>query len=688
MVERRIVKTICNMCQMGCGIDVHVEDGRIAKVSPMEGHVFKGLCPKAGTKAISEMVYSEQRLKTPLKKVNGQFKEISWDEAFNFISEKLDKVKKQYGAKALAYNTGNAFISTHTEKAAKRLCGLYGTPNFTSGASFCFYARVFAHSLTFDYRGVFATPSWRKSQCAIIWGGNPTESTPGIIPAINNVQKKGGKLIVIDPKIIPLAKQADIHAQVRPGSDCALALGLLHVMIEEELYDKDFVKDWTIGFDKLAAHVKNYCPEKVASITWVSAEKIRAIARIYARSKPATILQGVALDHFTNGVQASRAVAILMAVTGNVDLPGGNTWARGGVRFTLKLPEGSSKEEGIGIEYPIFNRFTHERSAMCIPDAILNGRPYPIKALIIQGSNPMLIWPNTNRAENALRSLELLVVIDLFMTDTARLADVVLPCTSFLEEKSFKNYKSFGLPLVTIGEQAIKPIGNSMEDWKIVAELGKRLGFEKYFPWKNADELFLELLKFSGITIDQLKEKPGGVFYAKPEPQKYLKEGFGTPSGKIELFSETMDKYGYAPLPTFEDSLEDLMKKNNLTQDCPFILITGSKTKYFTHSRFRNIPSLRRHCPKVMAEINTKAGEGLGIKQGDTICLRTPKGSIKVNALLTDDIHPEVISLPHGWREANANLLIDDSIRDPISSYPGFKAIPCSIETVPQSNKP
>jgi len=671
------------MCATGCGINVHVKEGRAVQISPMEEHIFKTLCPKADSQAILEMVYSEERLKNPLRKVNGEFKEVSWDEAFDFIGKELDRIKQQYGARAFAYNTGNAFISTETEKVARRFCDLYGTPNFTSGASFCFYARIFAHGLTFDRGGVFAVPSWRGTQCAIIWGTNPQESAIMALPAINAMQQGGGKLIVIDPVMIPLAKQADIYAQVRPGTDGALALGLLNVIITEELYDKDFVENWTVGFDKLAEYVREYTPEKVAEITWVPADIVRAIARTYAQSKPACISEGVALDHFRNGTQASRAAAILMAVTGNVDIRGGNTWPSRGIPFTnLRMAERPSDDDGIGAEYPIFNRFSRERSAICIPDAILDERPYAIKALLVQGSDPMRIWPNTSRAEKALKSLELLIVVDLFMTDTAKLADIVLPCTSFLEGKSWKDYRSSGLSLVTVGDQAIEPIGNSMEDWKIIAGLGKRMGFEEHFPWQSADELYQYLFEPTGITMDQFKERPGGVFTTKPESQRYLKEGFDTPSGKVEIYSETLESFGYAPLPTFEEPAESPISRPDLAEAYPFILITGSKSRYLTHSRFRNVPSLRQHVPEPVMEINSRTAKEMGIGQGEMVAVESPRGSIRLRASLNEDIHPKVVSIQHGWGEANVNLLTDDAARDPISSYPAFKAALCRVVKV------
>jgi len=267
----------------------------------------------------------------------------------------------------------------------------------------------------------------------------------------------------------------------------------------------------------------------------------------------------------------------------------------------------------------------------------------------------------------------------LFMTDTAKMADVVLPCTSFLEGKSWKDQRSNGLPMVGIGDQAIEPIANSMEDWQIIAGLGRKMGFQEYFPWKNADELFQYLFEPTGITLAQLKEHPGGIFYAKPELQRYLGEGFHTPSGKVEIYSETLENYGYAPLPIFEEPAESPQSRPDLAQEYPFILISGAKTRYFTHSRFRNIPSLRQHVPEPLIEINASVAENMGIGQGDLVSVQSARGAIKLKASLTNDIHPQVVSIQHGWGEANVNLLIDDVARDSISSYPAFKAVLCKV---------
>lgn len=681
MNNERIVKTICRMCPISCGLDVTVKDGKVVKVASMEEHLFKPLCVKA--EGMIEWEYSKERILNPLRKVNEAWREISWEEALNFICKKLNDIKKKYGPKSLALHSGNPFIATHVEKVARRFCDLYGTPNFTSGSSFCFYARTIGHSLTLDHRRLNAGPNYRGTKCAIIWGNNPEESAHlGFIRLQSYLNEPESKLIVIDPKVTPLAKQADIYAQIRPGTDCALALSLLNVIIEEKLYDADFVNRWTIGFDKLAKHVKDYPPERVERITWVPADQIKKIAQIYATSKPANISQGLAMDHAASGVQSARALAILMAITGNIDIPGGNTWPARTNLTNLRLPGKVDEKEGISHhQYPIFSKFSLEQTTMCLPEAILAGKPYPVKALIVHGSNPVQIWPNANRTIEVLNNLELLVVVDLFMTETAKLADIVLPPTTFLERKVFKDYRSGGtLPLIAFGEKAIEPIGNCMEDWKIWAELGKRMGYEEYFPWEDSEQLFRYLLEPSGISLEQLKENPGGIITEKWEGRRYLKDGrFNTPSGKVEIYSETLADHGYDPLPVYTEPLESPISTPDLAREYPLILITGAKNKFYVHSRYHNISTLRSKFPEPLVMINAKTANKLDIKDGDLVAVESLRGSIKLRARVTEDIHDNVVSLEHGWVEANANTLTDDEARDPISAFPSFRTGLCRV---------
>lgn len=675
----KITKSVCGMCHHLCGIDVHVANGKIVKVTPMKEHPFHQLCEKGY--AIPELVHSPERLSNPLRKINGEFKEVSWDDALDFIADKLTRIRQDYGAKALVVHLGFAFVRSHIQYVVRRFCDLYGTPNYTSGGSICFVARVIAYNLTC---GALLNPQLTGTRCAVVWGNNPVETmVPPHPNSLYAAVKEGAKLIVIDPKATRLAKQADIHAQLRPGTDAALALGLLNVIIAEGLYDKDFVEQWTVGFNELAEHVKEYPAEKVAEITWVPADTIRNMARLYATSKPAAISMYVAMDHSTNGVQALRAIATLMAVTGNIDVPGGNTYTSvarlNRLMTNLRLPDRVAHDPGVGADYPLFTKFVGETQVLPVIEQMVSQQPYPIKALIIAGNNAALTWPGTGKLEKGCKNLDLMVAMDIFMTDTAKMADVVLPGTTFLERAEIRDYLGRGYSLAALGNRVIEPVGNSMEDWQIWAELGKRMGYAEYFPWNDSEELLNHLLDPSPISLEELKQKPGGIFYAEKEFKKYLKDGFNTPSKKVELYSETLKEYGYDPLPTFHEPTESPVSRPDLAEHYPLMFLAGGKTKAYTHSQYRNLPSLRRLVPEALLEIHPATARGLGISDGDWVKVESPRGGIELKARLSEDIHPDIVSMLHGWSEANANYLIDDTARDPISGFPGLRSVLCRV---------
>ena len=655
MVEDKVVNTICKMCSYCCGMKAYVKDGKLINVTPSENHVFgNNHCVKASPQAVLQYIYSKSRLTDPLRKIHGQWKKVSWDEAFDFIANELLRIKRLWGPHSLVFHTGNTFISTITEKIGRRFCDVYQTPNFTSGASFCFYSRKIGHSLVLNHKGATAMPNFNGSKCCLLWGGNPRESMHIADHRISYIREHGAKLIVIDPRRIELAKEADIFAQIRPGTDCAMALGLMNVILEEKLYDAEFVRTWTIGFDKLLEHVKKYTPEAVEKITWVPAEKIVEIARMYATSKPATISEGIKLDHGINGVQTHRAVAILIAICGNLDVSGGNVYSEGMPTTNLRLAERIPHDnEGIGQEYPVFNMIARERPAMCIPDAVLEEKPYPVKAMIVQGTNPVAIWPDTSRTIETLQKLKLLVVVDLFMTTTAKLADIILPCASFLEDWQMKGYGAGGISLMTIGQKAIEPIGNSMPDWKILQSIMKSMGYGDYFPWQSTTDLLEHLLKASNHNLKEFIESPGGLFSDKFRATKYVKEGFNTPSGKLEIYSSYLEGLGYDALPVFKEPTESPVNTPDLAKEYSLILTTGAKSKYYTHSQYRNIPFLNDEFPEAFIEINPATAKRLGIIQGEIVNVLSPRGQIKIKAQITDDIHAEVVHVMHGWQEAN-----------------------------------
>lgn len=680
---RKIAKSVCNLCTNHCGINAHVENGKIVKVDGMQEHPFHNLCVKVC--ALPEAVHSSERLTTPLKKVNGDFKEVSWDEAFTFIVDRLLNIRQKYGAKAVVPWLGVATVVSPLIKAiTRRFADLYGTPNYTSGTAYCFLARVVGSILTC---GTYPNPDLvsAETKCIIVWGKNPPNTFASERDAINTTLGRGAKLIVVDPRRTPLAKKADTYAQIRPGTDCALALGLLNVIIAENLYDRGFVKRWAVGFDKLVIYAKEFSPDRVEQITSVSADIVKNIARTYATTKPACMDLGISLEHSSNGIQSIRALQILTAITGNMDIAGGNLILTGVKYQDLRVPSKTEDNRDFGSDaYPLFSQIVGEPSSSSLTEAITNDKPYPIKALLVSGANPLVQWPNSSKVKEAFEKLDLLVVMDTFMTDTGEIADVVLPAGTFLETDDLRDvyWNHEGTPLLVKSNKVIEPIGNTWEDWKIWAELGRRMGYANYFPWKDSNELIAELLKSTNITLEQLEQNPGGIYYAEREFQKYLRTGFNTPSGKVEIYSEAMAQHGYDPIPTFHEPVESPISRPDLAEKYPLILMVGPRVLSYTHSQHRNIPSLRKLCPEPLVEINSKTALSLGIADGETVKVENTRGSMIVKAQLTEDIHPKVVSICDGWSNeigANGNCLTDDKAVDPVSGFPEFRSTLCRV---------
>jgi anaerobic selenocysteine-containing dehydrogenase len=501
------------------------------------------------------------------------------------------------------------------------------------------------------------------------------------MPVIDSSLENGVKLIVVNPRKTPLAKRADIHAQLRPGTDSALALGLLNVIISEQLYDKQFVEEWTVGFDSLVEHVKKYPPEEMERITWVPADSIRQFARIYATSKPACISLGISLEHCTNGIQAIRAITTLIAITGNHDIPGGNRCIDPLSRISVRVKEKVSAKP-FNDKYPLFmGPLGGEVPVHSLPEVILTEKPYPIKALIVQGGNPVIQWPNASRVIEAFKKLDLLVCMDFFMTETADLAHIFLPACTFLERTEIRPLYQAYLPLCSLRVPAIEPVGESLPDWKFWFELGKRMGYEEYFPWEDIEQATNYYLEPSGITMRALKHNPQGIFWGdKDSVRRYREKGFPTPSHKVEVYSENMGKLGYDPLPTYHEPAESPISQPDLAKEYPFILIAGSRINVYTHSRYRNVTTLRKRYPEPLMGINAEDAEKLSINEGDMVVVESPRGSIKIKAQVTDDIPPGVIHVDYGWGgEANVNYLVDDTALDPISGFPGFKSSLCRV---------
>jgi anaerobic selenocysteine-containing dehydrogenase len=662
-------------------MNVLVEEGRITKVQGLKDHPLNRgrLCPK-GARAI-ELVYHPDRLKHPLKKVDGEWKRISWEVALTEIADKLQHLKSGFGPEILSIFSGSIGVENlEMMELAQRFKGAFGSPNFISVEGICYRMRIRARQMTFGKYPV----EEMNTKLYVLWGHNPEQSDFPLLLSIQENLKKGSKLVVIDPRKTSLAKKAEMYLPIRPGTDGALALALMHVIIKENLYDKDFVERWTHGFDKLVSHIEPYTPEWAERISWVQAEDIRKLARLYATAESASIFQGTnTQDQTANGTQNSRAFAILQTITGNINNPGG--WAVG-PRLSITGLGIPTERIPIGAEdYTLFYDFWGRKSpfgqVVCFPDSV----PNIIKALIVTGGNPAVSLPDSNAFRQALQKLDLLVVHDLFMTETAELAHYVLPACTHLEKNglAYSYNVCHGIPYLMLRKKAIDPLHESRSEFRFWKELAKKMGLGDVFPWETDEEVVELELKSTGLSFKEMKEeKVAGAYYGEKKygMEEYEKKGFSTPSRKIEIYSETFAKAGFDPLPTYREPDQSPMSGSELYKKYPLILTTGARILYYTHGQHRNIKDLKERSPEAFAEIHPKTATQYGIKDGDPIVVESNRGKIEVKARVTQDILEGVVSIPHGWPgEANVNLLTDVHCREPIMGYPQMKSQLCSI---------
>jgi anaerobic selenocysteine-containing dehydrogenase len=617
----------------------------------------------------------------PYRRKNNSLERISWDQAFDICAENLTKVKEKYGAKSLAIFCGSVGVENIEVAAfAQRFKSAYNTPNLLSVENICYRLRILARQLTF---GRYVGEDYRKAECIILWGHNPDGSRKMLGDLIREkVANEKFELIVIDPKRTELAKQG-LHLQIRPGTDAALALAMLNVIINEDRCDKEFVENYTKGFPELKEHIQQYTPEWAADITGIPKEDIKVVARIFAQSKAPCILQGInTLDQHRNGFQNSRLLALLQIIVGAIDKPG--TWVT--IPFLrmadLRLP---MEEKPIGAdEYPIFHsvwgRVSPYGIATLFPKAVLEGIPYPMKASIVTAANPLVTYPDSGLYRKAFEALDFRVSIDPFINETAELSDVLLPACTFLEKDSLGYV--YGVvncePYAMLRKKVIEPVGESKPDWWIWSELAKRMGMGEYFPWTSDEEIFDYLLEPSGIK-DQLNNQLG-VFFADKGYYQYKTKPFPTPSKKIEIYSDTLKEYGYDPLPGYVEPAQSPVSTPELYKEYPIILISGARQEEYAHSQQRNIPALRALNPEPLAEMHPATAQRYGLVDGEKVNISTKVGTVKMRLKTNENLMTGVVTVPHGWGLANVNEITNVETREPITGYPDFKAILVRVE--------
>jgi formate dehydrogenase (coenzyme F420) alpha subunit len=682
--EIRSAKTVCGICSGTCGMNLTLENGILVTIEGYDDHpVSRGhLCPKG--QALPEMLRAPDRLRHPLRKtISGGWEEMSWDQAYGILTQQLNDIRETHGPEALAVHVGQTGVGKEFLPYVERFCTLYGTPNLSTCGSHCYESKSMANILTM---GAMPIADYNSSKCIVLWGKNPCSSSPSIVREIMEACERGCILIVVDPRITSLADKADLHLQLRPGTDGALALGMLHVIIKEGLYDKLFVDNWTLGFDKLCDQVAGYTPERVEQITWIPAPRIREGARLYALSSPACISIGVALELSSNGFQAARAVAVLQAITGNIDVAGGAVFLKEANLSDLSLTAQNNRKTAIGKqEYPFFHVSTGHAQANLYARAILEERPYPLKGLVVAGSNPVLTWPNALRVWQALANLQFLAVIDPFMTETAKLAQLVLPCATFLGGHEIWDSSHLSLePRLGLAPKLFEEEGLPT-NWEIWKEIATRMGHSDFFPWNTEEEAISFRVQSMNLTFEDLRQMPAGYTYHQWTEKKYEKEHFKTASGKVEIYSAELKRYGYEPLPAYTEPAESPVSTPDIARLYPLVLTTGARRIEYLHSQFRNVPSLLLRAPEPYVEINPLTAADLQVEDDEMVAIETLRGRIEVKARHTTAILPGVISIPHGWNERNANVLTDDENLDPVTGFPAVRCLLARIVKIQSS---
>lgn len=765
-------------CHGGCGILVHVKDGKLLKIEGDPDHPWNQgrLC--ARVLAMKKYIDHPQRLRKPLirkgKRGEGVWEEVSWDYAFDYIEERMKKIRDQFGPQSFIFAMGTGrdigpWISL--------LAYAYGSPNvmFALSGNSCYSPRIAALDTfqgdfcVFDagqwFERRYDDPRFTLPKCMIIWGYNIHSTCPDNLFGhwIVDMMKRGTEIICVDPRLTFFSSRAKIWLRLRPGTDSALAMGLLHVIVEEGLYDREFVEKWTNAtfllrkdsglllresdihpdgkkeryvlwdrrkgslafwdsqnikvqpedaepaltgefdvlsmdgkiircetvFDALRRRLKNFSPEEVERITGVPRKKIVDAALLYAKSKPSSIHWGVPIDMTPNVTQLCHAISCLWAFTGNLDVPGGNVIARfafdivayalPGSEGVIRLKRKEDDEPRIGRDrFGPFRRFIWRCQTDTAFEQIFTEKPYPIKGIWIQTCNPLAgIGMDPKRWREALLKLDFVVGVDLFMTPTLMFADVVLPAATFLEKDSLR---SWWVPLQCI--KKVLKVDDCKSDLEINFELARR--FDPEFKWNSIEELFDEILKPSGLSWKELKERvwvlpkeghPSHPYFRHERGllRKDGRPGFQTPSGKFEIYSVLREEWGYDPMPDHKEPPFSPLSRPDLAKEYPLILCTGRRSPAYFHSEHRMIPWLRRIEPDPIVEINPITAKNYGITDGEWVYVENWMGRAKFKAKITPVVPEWMVMATHGWWfperegkepslfgvwESNINLLI------------------------------
>jgi anaerobic selenocysteine-containing dehydrogenase len=662
------IPTFCAMCGpgLGCGIYAYVKDGRFTRVEGMkESPINNGrLCAKAH--AAPQWVYSPQRLKYPLKRIGkkgeGKFERISWNTALNLIASRLKEQKKKYGPESLAILSPAR--RSYSEYLYRFLIA-HGSPNY-GHSGICAMQKTFAFTYTL---GSAPWPDIPKSRLILIWGKQPvySGSTRGNLKQLLDARDRGAKIISIKPTMEPDVALSDVWIPIRPGTDAALALAMLYVIINEKLYDAAFVEKWTHGFGELADHIQKYSPDWAGPITGLSADQITDLARTYATTKPACIDHGNGLEHAPSSNNAVRAIAILMAITGNLDKPGGDIFpVRGGMPMpaSVHLKERYTQEwvdKLIGPEFPKqFQPWVEGTSSAYyrIFDSVLTEKPYPVRTIIAPGTQPTVSTRGVKNVVEALKKVDFYVVVDVMRTAEMNYADIVVPVATMYETN---HPFEAGGGWIMARNRVIEPLGEYKSDYEFWIELGVKMGYGEDFWNGSISACMDERLKPLNLTMEELRRKPTGITFESKsmEYEKYSRV-FASPStrfsrapylpqGKVAIYNTTFEEHGFNPLPVWVEPPESMTGTPALVEKFPLILSDFHTSKVYNAGWLRNVPYLREILPFPTLQMHPDAAGDRGIRDGDWVVVESPHGSMKLKAQVNKGIRPDTVMTLHGW---------------------------------------
>jgi len=708
--ERR---ALCGICPAGCWVKVKYDnEGKISTVRPDDTSEL-GMTCKLGEHS-ADIVYSEHRLKYPMKRKGPrgtyEFERISWDEAYDIIVEKLNALKNEYGPESTCIYTGRGSFELAlcdifqpagvAVSSASSVLFPFGSPNTMGVGALCYVAfAMIAPHITMGGMMFNMHSDLANSDLIVVWGANPATDCPPLdLKRILAARERGAEVVVIDPRRTKTAKMTDAEwIPIRPGTDGALALGMCNVLIEEELYDDDFAENWTVGFDDFVRYVQHYRPEVVEKITGVPADTVVKLARRIAESNGASPVMYSGLEYSDSGVQTIRATMVLWALAGQLDVPGGRCFNMRQNQFPLNkgehIPNPDLKKALGRDKFPVYSSYRGESHAIVLPDSVIHGKPYKIRSLIIHGASIATSWPEPHIWKKTLNALDFLVCIDRQLTADAAYADIVLPATTMYEIESYMTYG----PIFRIREKVIDPVGEARNDFFIMAELAKRLGYGELYP-QNEEELLNRVLEGSGFTLDQVREA-GGEVQAPTVMNQYKKwekgqlrpdgkPGFDTPSGKFEIASTILEEHGYEPLPVYTEPAESPQSRPDMAGKYPLVFNSGSRVTTDFRTQHHGIPSLYKQRPEPTVTINSEDARERDIKTGDLVTIKTARGQVDLRAYVTDDIVRGAIDAnmggggpvgPEAWQKCNINDLTDLQRYDPISGFPVYKALLCDV---------